>query len=109
MCIPKDAVRHSVLRDQAPFKIIDAVIGPEKFMTPVGSQKCKALRILGNRAGKVGGLVSLHWTPLSPKALESSLWGTKLSTAFINPGDSEILNPIDLTCANNISIVLKSF
>ena len=76
VAIPAEAVRHKMLQDQIGKKIIDNVLGENQEenkmeMTP----KLKAR-----------SLITLHWTPLSPKSIKESVWGIK---ALNKEGTSE--------------------
>jgi hypothetical protein len=89
LLLSKDAVRHKMMRENVSAKIIDAVLGSEDTTTP--KSKPKSVNDDIRRTAAKSNLVGLHWTPLSPKALESSVWGTQMKNKLLTPGDSEIL------------------
>ena len=76
--IPKDAVRHKMMKDNIDARVILAVVGDDEG--PATAKKKK----------KDNNMVALHWTPLSPSALENSIWRTtkkrKLTATAIHDG-----------------------
>jgi len=79
--IPKDAVRHRMMKDNVDARIIIAVVGGDEG--PGAAKKKK----------KDNKMVALHWTPLSPSALENSIWRTtkkrKLTVPSIHDDSDE--------------------
>ena len=79
--IPKDAVRRKMMKDNVDARIIIAVVGDDEG--PATAKKKK----------KSNNMVALHWTPLSPSALENSIWRTtkkrKLTATTIHDGSDE--------------------
>ena len=64
LSIPTDAVRHKMMKDNVDNRVIIAVVGESQQVTPNGKKKNV----------KKSKTVSLHWTPLSPSAIEMSVW-----------------------------------
>lgn len=78
--IPKDAVRHKMMKDNVDARIIIAVIGGNDEGPGAAKKKKK----------NTNTMVALHWTPLSPSALENSIWRTtkkrKMTAPSIHAG-----------------------
>ena len=86
--IPKEAVKHKMIKDNVSNKIMASVLG-ESESRITGAHTTPKPNPKSNRRSLVG----LHWTPLSPKSVKESVWGRKslAKDASAEPEHSDIM------------------
>jgi hypothetical protein len=95
MKVPRDGVRHKMVKNNVGEHIIDAVLGAGSMT----KSKCKQGTISTKKSSGSGSkLVSLHWTPLSGEELNNSVWrvSKKRKMAVAQPEGSDISKLVEL-------------
>ena len=98
MSIPKEAVRHKMMRDQVSEIIVKAVLGQDDGDSPTTPERPnnRGRGVLTTGAKKkIRDLVQLHWTPLSPTTLSNSIW-EKMNINSVQPNKSSAALPDDI-------------
>ena len=92
--MPHDAIRHKMEKDQMSDKVIRIVLGNKSGGNGAATKLSKPSQAT-ERASK---LVSLHWTPLSGKELDNSVWcaAKKGKVAPTQPQGSDISKLVEL-------------
>jgi hypothetical protein len=91
MKVPRDGVRHKMIKNGVSEKIIAVVLGAQ-HTTPKAKVDAKKAAMNSSK------LVPLHWTPLSGEALDKSVWraSKKRKVAVAQPGRSDISQLVEL-------------
>ena len=100
--MPREAVKHRMGKEGVSEKIAKAVLGADEVGK--GSVTPKAGASKGTQRGSK--LVSLHWTPLSGKELDNSVWQKRKPVAA-HPEGSDINKLVELFQKKSTANVAK--
>ena len=90
--MPREAVRHNMEKDQVSEKVIGVVLDIKG-----GSASSTGSNQQSQASKRASKLVSLHWTPLSGKELDNSVWAAKKNNAApTQPEGSDISKLVEL-------------
>jgi len=99
--MPRDAILHKMEKDQVSSKIIEFVLGIKKGSTTTAPDNQPQG---GKQASR---LVSLHWTPLSGKELDNSVWCATKKSNLAQPEGSDISKLVELFQKKNATKSVK--